>query len=614
MRINKLKISNILSFPYAEDIDSALDISFDPTLNIIIGSNGSGKSTVLEVINFIFKRVLFKPYEFSENYFNNTSSSTRLETFRVNAETQKYKNTFRLNPNWESENKTQTIKVTIQLDAIDKANIDTIVAHYSDITTLTSQYSRTAVPSFAAINGDEEIELAITLNSNDDSFSFPTDGVREDIISYLTDYDLFREVIALHNQRLTETDYITPLDDTFTMLSAFRNYHSFSVNASLNQDHRTQLRGIRQSNSSRGINTPDNGEPSIFSVVKLKLASHQYELIGGNKNEDESTKAANNLPMIKNINKKLKIIRLKCSIKLVDRRNWSYTFEFYDTKHKRPLGDISNLSAGQRSIIHLIFEAYGREDMKGGVVVIDEPEIHLHYQFQYEYLQILQEIIKEQKTQYVLVTHSDGFINCDTAPYIKRFSLDKNRHSTVHNPTLTTDQRKLIEILDNTQSARALFGNKVVLVEGQDDRYFFRSIFDNLHPGLRQEVSIYDVGGRDSMPSWKEFFEAYGIIVYQIKDLDAAAKDIYSEAPPNKLNTAERIASFRSNHPTIDTDIEAKYNDRLFILKCGSVEFYMGIRKGLANVIEYCRDIHTFIDAKNDQSDEVLQVVQKIVG
>ena len=102
---------------------------------------------------------------------------------------------------------------------------------------------------------------------------------------------------------------------------------------------------------------------------------------------------------------------------------------FHDTKNDRYQGDINSLSAGQKSIIHLIFEAYGRDDVKGGLIVIDEPEIHLHYQFQSKYLKILEDLAKEQKIQCILVTHSEGFINDNTIKYIKRFSLNEERNS-----------------------------------------------------------------------------------------------------------------------------------------------------------------------------------------
>ena len=52
MKIKTLQISNILSFKYHENIENAEKITFEDDLNIIIGENGSGKSTALEVINF----------------------------------------------------------------------------------------------------------------------------------------------------------------------------------------------------------------------------------------------------------------------------------------------------------------------------------------------------------------------------------------------------------------------------------------------------------------------------------------------------------------------------------------------------------------------------------
>ena len=60
MKLKSLRISNVLSFKYEPDISHSEVLNFEDELNIIIGENGSGKSTALEVINFIFKRVLYK--------------------------------------------------------------------------------------------------------------------------------------------------------------------------------------------------------------------------------------------------------------------------------------------------------------------------------------------------------------------------------------------------------------------------------------------------------------------------------------------------------------------------------------------------------------------------
>ena len=74
MKIKTLQISNILSFQYHENIENAEKITFEDDLNIIIGENGSGKSTALEVINFLFRRVLYKQYNVNHDLYSQKSS------------------------------------------------------------------------------------------------------------------------------------------------------------------------------------------------------------------------------------------------------------------------------------------------------------------------------------------------------------------------------------------------------------------------------------------------------------------------------------------------------------------------------------------------------------
>jgi DNA repair exonuclease SbcCD ATPase subunit len=65
MQIKSIKISNILSFEYKDNIDDCEKISFDTGLNILIGPNGAGKSNFLEILNQIFKTTLFKQCVFN---------------------------------------------------------------------------------------------------------------------------------------------------------------------------------------------------------------------------------------------------------------------------------------------------------------------------------------------------------------------------------------------------------------------------------------------------------------------------------------------------------------------------------------------------------------------
>ena len=476
MRVNYLQLSNILSFKYEEDINKAFKIEFDPDLNII-GGNGSGKSTALEAMNFVFTRVLFKRitnrYSSHHSYYTDRKNMLQIDDNCSNRTLG-----LRLQPNWSSEEEQQSIRVSIKLDDIDRANIAHIVANYNRIEDTLGNYSTITMPEFFALDRGMDIEIDITFKQakydEDNTYeSYYSDSVPDYIKFYLEYYHAVNEAITVYNE--DNTDHIALLENTFSMLSAFRDYGNDNSQIQLyNGDDplSNALQNVKNRLIPHSINEHSSGMPAIFDFIKLKLGEDHFKLVKEGKNINDATAIINGSSIIKKINEKLRILNLQLSVKPVNIRRWSYEFMFHDTKNDRYIGDINSLSAGQKSIIHLIFEAYGRDDVKGGLIVIDEPEIHLHYQFQSKYLKILEDLAKEQKIQCILVTHSEGFINDNTIKYIKRFSLNEERNSVVCTPDIREDQRKLIEILNNTWAARVLFLDRVLLVEGQDDEYF----------------------------------------------------------------------------------------------------------------------------------------------
>ena len=476
-----MQLSNILSFKYEEDINNAFKIEFDPDLNIIIGENGSGKSTVLEAMNLVFTRALFKritnSYSSHRSYYTDRKNMLQIDDNYSNRTLG-----LRLQPNWSSEEAQQRVRVSIKLDNIDRANIDHIVDNYSHIKKTLENYSIIPMPEFCALDSDMDIEIDITFKQakydEDNTYkSHYRDPVPDYIKFYLEYYHAINEAITVYNE--DNTDHIAPLENTFSMLSAFRDYGNDNSQIHLyNGDGPSGdvFQNVKNRLIPHSINEHSSGMPAIFDFIKLKLGEDHFKRVKEGKNINDATATINNSPIIKKINEKLRILNLQLSVKPVSIRRWSYEFKFRDIKNDRELGDINSLSAGQKSIIHLIFEAYGRDDVKGGLIIIDEPEIHLHYQFQSKYLKILEDLAKEQEIQCILVTHSEGFINDNTIRYIKRFSLNEERNSVMYVPEITEDHKGLTKILNNTQAARILFLNKVLLVEGQDDEYFFRDV------------------------------------------------------------------------------------------------------------------------------------------
>lgn len=618
MKIKSLQISNVLSFAYVDDIVNAQKIAFDKNLSILIGQNGSGKSTALEVVNFVFRRVLFVPYNRNADLYTKRTTINTDEKRQIlsKIENVQYYRGFRLDRNYDFEDKEQKIRVVVELDDIDRANIQHLKDNNDKLSPIIGLYS--AEQMFADGTTQNEYQLDIALDSANKTYTIQTN---QDIgYTYLSAYNLYKEIIEIYNEENPGAP-ISNLTESFALIGGYRNYNSYASHVSLGGGNTApkQIQGIRLSEYSRSANSAENSEPSIFSLVRLRMAGKCFDLISTKKDLQECETAANDLDFIKSINDKLKIVNLKVEIKLLDYSQWNFAFSFVDTKRNKVISDINSLSAGQKAITHLVFEAYGRGDLKGGLVIIDEPEIHLHYQFQSEYLRVIEKLNSEQGCQYILVTHSESLINSETISNVVRLSLDENGYTKVNQPAITTDQKWLVKILDNKRSTHAFFGSKVLLVEGDTDRYFFRAVLseieEKLKKGLVQDITILDINDKKKDAEWRNLFDAFGLKTSFITDLDYAWK-FYPSETATKINTSRLASQFLTKHPDVTTKIEAEYSNGTYILKEGDLEIYLGVQKDLANVINFCQNnLKTYLANGTDiKVKELKKIMSGITG
>lgn len=616
MKLKSLRISNVISFKYREDINDVQVVSYNEKLNIILGQNGSGKSTALEVINFIFRRVLFIPYNRNQDLYTqrDTINHDQRKNILTKINDVQYYKDFSLDKNYDFEDKPQTIQVVVRLDDIDRANIQHIKDNGEKLSPVVGLY--TAEQMFGDGDVRDEYQIDIHLDSVNKTFRVET---TQDLgYTYLTAYNLYKEIIEMYNEENPESQ-INNLTESFALIGGYRNYNSYSPHVSIggNNTAPKQIQQHKLNEYSRSTNSTENNEPTIFSLVRLKMAERCYNLIETNLNRDECEQAANDLQFIRDINDKLGLINLKIEIKLIDRASWNFAFSFKDTKRNRVISKMNSLSAGQKAITHLVLEAFGRGELKGGLVIIDEPEIHLHYQFQNEYLRVIDKLNAEQKCQYILVTHSESLINSETIHSVIRFSLDENGYTKINQPTINTDQKWLVKILDIKRSTHAFFGSKVLLVEGEDDRYFFRAVLGEIEEkhkrGYVQDISILDINGKDKVEEWRELFTAFGLKTYFIGDLDYSWR-LYGVPSPPKINTREKADVFLREHPDAIQKIEGEYSNGIFILKQGDLEIYLDIQKDLLNVIQFCNnDLKTYlVNSSDSRVQELKGIMAKI--
>lgn len=520
-----MRVSNILSFRYFDDINDAPEIKFEK-LSILIGHNGSGKSTILEIIHFIFGNVLFADPNLELTYKNTTNQKSLIQHRNISSAG------FRLQKNWNFTDKIQKIRIEIEIDKQDEENIKNLKINYNSFKEVLTKYSAFSIPDYGPYDFSKkniviDIELdnvnGIKVNEKPINQYYSSSG--DLLLDYIIKSNYYGAALDLEREN-THFSKIEPIQNTFGFIGSFRNYGSvgdkFNITSGSTVDN--HQKNYRSSQYVKSTHTVETKEPAIFNHIRGVLSYAHSDLCishnGGIKNANVNIK---NNAYIKQINNYLKSIDLEITINRTDDHNPNYQFTFIKKGKDNFSFDFEALSAGQRSFLHIIFEVIGN-NIKNGCLIIDEPELHLHNQLQQEYLNLINELSKARSCQFIMVTHSDVFVNEKTLNNVVRFALEKEgseEYSNVFTRKIKADRESdLIKLLDNKRSGSIFFSKKVILVEGETDRYFFQSILDKKYPKLKQDITVMNIDGKKKYPRWKKFLESFGIENYFICDFD----------------------------------------------------------------------------------------------
>ena len=114
MKIRELKISNLMSFPYAEDFDSFDWMNFEKIesnldMNILIWANWSGKTNFIEIINQFCRNLIFD-YTFDANILKEKKESEYKKAIQL-----VWKFAYKLTKHTKFQDKPSKIEFVIEL-------------------------------------------------------------------------------------------------------------------------------------------------------------------------------------------------------------------------------------------------------------------------------------------------------------------------------------------------------------------------------------------------------------------------------------------------------------------------------------------------------------------
>lgn len=146
--------------------------------------------------------------------------------------------------------------------------------------------------------------------------------------------------------------------------------------------------------------------------------------------------------------------------------------------------DINNVSSSLRSLYILsLFQAYlDVEGVMNSLIIIEQPELHLHPELQKIASEIIYRLSK--KNQVFFTTHSPHMLYNFSIRQIKQVVVSSEEHDTIIGPAVSIDQ-----ILDDLgYSANDLMSaDFVFIVEGKDDRSRLPLLLDKYYSEIRDK-------------------------------------------------------------------------------------------------------------------------------
>ena len=528
MQINSIKISNILSFEHKDNIEDCEEIRIDKNLNILIGPNGSGKSNFLEILNQIFKNILFKQANFNEEQIDNHKKNTQNPLNATLTEQNiQYKN---LSKNESSSEEAKRIKLVIGINKNDIENLEFVYKNAKKFNEIFKKYCNIEDINFGVdfdvdeFEKNKEIIFFFEDLDNQGRFIQVNDSNNQAsaclifIKHYFEHFDFIQKAIIIANKHEYKENWL-PLKNTFALIGCYRNYNQIESIFSVISEENQKENEIRNKDLNDDTKISKNEEPVAFTYVRKKISYKYNELIDYYSRAIADKKIKQD-PLFKNINDLLdKFLKIKLKIARPNPNSpEKYELTFIDENHKSV--NTSGLSAGEKGIIHFIFSIYGY-DVEKGLMIIDEPELHLHPQTQGKYLDIINEAIDKLDLQFIIATHSPVFVNPTTINSIYRFSLINGITKVVH-PTITEHEKDLTRILNYTNSAKIFFSSKVILVEGDSDEYFYRRFLDNYKKIKKEnyDIEFLYIQGKGSRRLWTNFLKNFKVKTYFIGDWD----------------------------------------------------------------------------------------------
>lgn len=492
MLVRRVAIENVRSF-----LDRA-ELLLDGPITIVIGPNGGGKTNLLDTIVIILRRHLFASMYAAATP---TPENPNRHEFRPNDAL----NNMVLERHSSGAGRDQIVEIEVEVTPRDLENMRSM---QNDAERLTELASKKYV-NFNLVNAKswklDEILAGTRLVYrifNGALQGFENESAETNFLGYLKIFEM--------EGSLREEFELAPLATPLVYLPVNRSASGFQSNVELAGYNAYETKRHSDATSSRSAS-------SIVNLAVGRLA-HKYRML---LEKDKGIAASEFLEdgNLQELTKLLSELGYEWSLETINPLKNQYDIRLTKQGSSFLVGAASS---GERELLTYLFAIFAL-NVRDALIIVDEPELHLHPKWQKTLLQLFIRLAQFTGNQFLLATHSPTFVSPESIQYVSRvFSHQQRSHILRLNTIVLPEAKHLLNIVNSQNNERLFFADEVVLVEGLSDRIFFEAVLDHYGRALssRSILEVISVGGKGFFDAYSKVLQACEMQYSIISDLD----------------------------------------------------------------------------------------------
>jgi putative ATP-dependent endonuclease of the OLD family len=485
MKLRRIKVENVLSFL------EPTELLVDGNMSIIVGPNAGGKTNLLDIVTGIIRGRLLLSWSLTE-------SSTDIRQFSQGDVSSQLRALVRHKGGGD---RPQKYEIELEVTEYDCDNMKKMKAS-------AQEFANRAKQKYDDCRIIEANEWNLSVISVGQRLTYKMVNTASPV---LTEDDV-AEATYLNYLNLYEVDAILRQEYNDEVLSMPMLY--MPTNRTIGQvESSVSLSQYEERKSSIDHATSKSRAQLISFAIGRMAIRHRLLLESGQGDEFKNDQS------MKDLTNKLESLGYEWELKSTNPMSNKYDLVLT----KRGISfSIGEASSGEKEILTYLLAIYVL-NVRNALIVIDEPELHLHPQWQTVLLSLFKELADKTGNQFLMSTHSPTFISPDTIHSVSRVFSDQQQSKIVNlSQGKLPEEKNLVSIVNSLNNEKIFFVDKVVLVEGILDRIFFEAVFRklDLHKRSDKTCEIVIVGGKGNFSHYKKILDAFDIPHAIIADHD----------------------------------------------------------------------------------------------